>query len=63
MSVLAPRELRHGCRWETIRYALDDNARTFRLCLILLAAAVPPVMVSLAVMLIRHVLLCVLILS
>jgi hypothetical protein len=24
----------YGSRWETIRYALDSNARTFRLCLI-----------------------------
>jgi hypothetical protein len=24
----------HDCRCETIRYALDSNARTFRLCLI-----------------------------
>jgi hypothetical protein len=23
-------------RWKTVRYALDSNARTFRLCLILL---------------------------
>jgi RNA-directed DNA polymerase len=28
----------YGGRWETIRYALDSNARTFRLCLIWLAA-------------------------
>jgi hypothetical protein len=25
-----------GGRWETIRYAIDSNARTIRLCLILL---------------------------
>ena len=24
----------HGGRWDTIRYALDSNPRTFRLCLI-----------------------------
>ena len=24
----------HGSRWETIRYALDSNPRTFRFCLI-----------------------------
>jgi retron-type reverse transcriptase len=28
----------YGGRWETIRYALDSNARTFRLCLIWLVA-------------------------
>ncbi len=28
MSVPAPREPRQGGRWETIRYALDSNART-----------------------------------
>ena len=27
MSVPAPREPRHGGRWEIIRYALDSNAR------------------------------------
>ena len=26
----------HGSRWETIRYALDSNPRTFRLCLIMI---------------------------
>ena len=26
----------HGARWETIRYALDSNPRTFRLCLIMI---------------------------
>jgi len=35
MSVPAPREPGQGGRWETIRYALDTNSRTFRLCLIL----------------------------
>jgi hypothetical protein len=31
-----------GNRWGTIRYALDSNARTLRLILIMLAASVPP---------------------
>jgi hypothetical protein len=31
-----------ACRWGTIRYAIDKNARTARLCLILLAASFPP---------------------
>jgi hypothetical protein len=26
----------HVGRWETIRYALDSNSRTFRLCLIII---------------------------
>jgi hypothetical protein len=44
MSVPVQREPRHaGGRWETIRYALDDNARTFRLCLILIVASIPAV--------------------
>jgi hypothetical protein len=29
--------------WETIRYALESNARTVRLCAIMLVASVPPV--------------------
>lgn len=58
MSVPAPREPRHGGRWETIRYALDNNPRTFRLCLILLVAAVPSCLVALVAELIRHMLLC-----
>jgi hypothetical protein len=31
-----------AARWEAIRYALDSNARTIRLCTILLAASFPP---------------------
>ena len=58
MSVLAPRRARSGGgRWETIRYALDSNARTFRLCLILIAASAGPCLVALAAVLIHHVLL------
>jgi len=59
MSVPAQREPCHGGgRWETIRYALDSNARTLRLCLILLVAAVASSGVaSLVAVLIRHMLL------
>jgi hypothetical protein len=32
---------RHVGRWETIRYALDSNARTVRLCLILAVIGSP----------------------
>jgi hypothetical protein len=34
MRVPIVRQPCHGGRWETIRYALDSNARTLRLCLI-----------------------------
>jgi hypothetical protein len=58
LSVPAPRESRHGGgRWETVRYALDSNART-RLCLILLVTAISPVAAAVAAVLIHHVLLC-----
>jgi len=58
MSVPGPREPRHGGRWETIRYALDTNPRTFRLCLILFVAAVPSCLAFVVAELIRHMLLC-----
>lgn len=59
MSVPALRDPRRGGgRWETIRYALDSNARTFRLCLILLVAAVSPVAAAVAAVMIHHMLLC-----
>ena len=58
MSVPAPREPRNGGRWETIRYALDTNPRTFRLCLILSVAAVAPCLAAVVAELIRHMLLC-----
>jgi hypothetical protein len=32
-------------RWETIRSALDSNARTARLCLIILATGTPPAVI------------------
>jgi hypothetical protein len=58
MSVPASRQPRNGGRWETIRYALDSNARTFRLCLILVVAAVAPCLATVAAALIHHMLLC-----
>ena len=59
MSTPAPQEPRHGGgRWETIRYALESNARTFRLCLILLVTIVAPVAAAVIAELIRHMLLC-----
>jgi hypothetical protein len=58
MSVPAPREPGQGGRWETIRYALDTNPRTFRLCLILLVTAVAPCLAAMVAELVRHLLLC-----
>lgn len=40
VGVPAPQEPSNGGRWETIRYALDSNARTLRLCLIWLVVLV-----------------------
>jgi hypothetical protein len=58
MSVPAPRRPRHANgRWETIRYALDSNARTFRLCLIVLMTAISPVAATVIAVLVHHVLL------
>ena len=58
MSVPAPREPHQGGRWETIRYALDTNPRTFRLCLILSVAAAAPCLAIVIAELARHILLC-----
>jgi hypothetical protein len=58
MSVPAPQEPRQGGRWETIRYALDNNPRTLRLCLILSVAAAAPYLAILAAELVRHMMLC-----
>jgi hypothetical protein len=58
MSLPAPKEPRHdGGRWETIRYALDSNARTLRLCLIRAVAIASPVAATVITMLLRHMLL------
>jgi hypothetical protein len=43
-----------GGRWETIRYAVDSNARTFRLCLILIVAAAAPCLGAVAAVLIHR---------
>jgi hypothetical protein len=40
MRVPATKHPCHGGRWDTIRYALDSNPRTFRLCLILIVLIV-----------------------
>jgi hypothetical protein len=34
MRVPTSKQARYAGQWETIRYALDSNARTLRLCLI-----------------------------
>lgn len=57
MSVPAPREPHPGGRWETIRYALDTNPRTFRLCLILFVAPVASCLAIVIGELVRHILL------
>ena len=48
MNVPSPREPSHGdSRWATVRYALSSNARTARLCLILLVmTGVPGVLLA-----------------
>jgi hypothetical protein len=43
-------------RWETIRFALTSNAYTFRLCAILLAAAVASAAGFVVTELLRHML-------
>ena len=59
MSVPAPPEPRHDDgRWETVRYALDSNGRTFRLILIMLVSIASPVATAVVTVLIYHVLLC-----
>ena len=59
MSVPVLRRPRHDIgRWETIRYALDSNARTFRLCLILFVTTVSPVVAAVGAVLVHHVLSC-----
>ena len=36
-----------GNRWATIRYALDSNSRTVRLCAITLVTGAPPAVITL----------------
>ena len=58
MRVPMVRQSCHGGRWETIRYALDSNARTFRLCLIWAVVITSPAVAAAIADLIRHMLLC-----
>jgi hypothetical protein len=53
MSLPSGRRVNQGAahRWETIRYALESNARTARLCVIMLVASIPP---GLLMMLVRR---------
>lgn len=55
MSAPVPPEHRDNGRWETIKYAIDSNARTIRLCVIGLVLAVAPVAAGAVVLLMRHV--------
>ena len=57
MSVPVSPEPSPGGRWETIRYALDSNPRTLRLCLIWFVVIVSPVVTTVITLLMRHVLL------
>jgi hypothetical protein len=54
VNVPQPQEPRPRGRRETIIYAIDSNPRTFRLCLILVAAAAPSGLVAAIVELLRH---------
>jgi hypothetical protein len=59
MSLPVPHEPRHdGGRWETIRYAIDSNARTLRLCLIWTVSIVSPAAATVITLLVPHMLLC-----
>jgi hypothetical protein len=44
----ASRQAEQG-KWEIIRYAIDSTPRTIRLCVILLAASIPPGLVALII--------------
>jgi len=46
MRIPTGRQSCHGDRWETIRYALESNPRTFRLCLILVVATASSVLAA-----------------
>jgi hypothetical protein len=46
MRVPMVRQSRHGGRWATIRYALDSNERTFRLCLIWVVLITSPALAA-----------------
>jgi hypothetical protein len=46
MRVPMVRQSCHGGRWDTIRYALDSNPRTIRLCLICVVLIASPVVAA-----------------
>lgn len=52
----SPQPHHHAGRWETIRYALDSNARTIRLCLIWFVVIGSPVLAAAAAGLLPHLL-------
>jgi hypothetical protein len=58
MSVPMVRQSCDGGRRETIRYALDSNARTLRFCLIWAVVIISPAVAAAIADLIRHMLLC-----
>ncbi len=56
MSLPTPREPRHGsARWEIVRYALGNNARTIRFCAIWLVMTGGPAAGYALAELIRHI--------
>ena len=58
MSVPAPQGPRHDDeRWETIREAMESNAKTFRLCVIWLVVIAAPIAATVVTLLLRHMLL------
>jgi hypothetical protein len=56
MSLPEPREPRDSGRWPTIKYAIDSNARTIRLCAIWIVMIAAPVAATMITLLMRHVL-------
>ena len=51
MSVQGRRGFHHSASsmWDTIRYALDSNARTLRLCMIVVVASIPSILFAVLV--------------
>lgn len=54
--VRTPEQPGHAGQWETIRYAIDSNARTIRLCLILIVVISAPSLALTATGLLPHLL-------
>jgi hypothetical protein len=52
----AIRQSCHEGQWETIRYALDSNARTLRFCFIWTVVIISPTVTAAIADLIRHML-------